>query len=141
MFSGQRAVNPCPTWSRCPSRGRGEAAARRHRAVETAFQPEGAVASLASRRQLTHRASAVGVPGAPPGIQVFKANKDDLDVQSERAVWHKAFPVRNPGTAVGAARAGGAAGAERGTVPSLAEPAGKKELENMTPVFVLTLSI
>lgn len=34
-----------------------------------------------------------GVPGALLGIQVLRANEDDLDVTSERAVWHKAFPV------------------------------------------------
>lgn len=34
-----------------------------------------------------------GVPGTPLGIQVFKANEDDLDVTCGRAVWHKAFAV------------------------------------------------
>lgn len=36
---------------------------------------------------------------------------------------------------VRAMRVGGAEGAERGTVPSLAELARKRELENMTPFF------
>ena len=34
-----------------------------------------------------------GVPETLLGIQVFKANEDDLDVMSEKTMWHKAFPV------------------------------------------------
>lgn len=62
-------------------------------ATESAFQPEGAVASAPPRLQLNRGFPLLGVPEVPLGIQVVKANKDDLDVKSERAVWHKASPV------------------------------------------------
>lgn len=82
-----------------------------------------------------------GVPGTLLRIQVFKANEDDLDVTSERAVWHKAFSVWSPGTAVQRNVSGRGDGTWEGTRPTSAELAREKELERITPFFVLILSI